>query len=428
MRVCVIGAGVVGVTTAWELASAGHQVTVIEQRDGVAGECSFGGGGFVAPGLATLGAAAGLPANSLRALFDVPGAVRLPPAPRTLSWLRRWNRARPDAVPMRCFDELAQFGRARLAELRDEHRLGYERCDGALVLLRSVAQWQACEAQCAQLESLGVRHAVVDAKRCREIEPGLADEPELAGGVHLPDAEIGNCRQFAQSLKVAAQRRGVEFRFLTRVARIEPGAQPSVTAEPSSEPRERGRPAEPASTEHYDAVVVCAALGAPALLRPLGLALPLLPVWGYSITAPLRHFEAHPDVGPRSGVVDAAGGIMISRLGARVRVAGRFEVGGSPERLDPRAIDALHRSLHEWFPGVANLAQVQRWKGARPLLPHGAPLVGGTRWPGIWLNLGHGANGWALACGCAQLIAGAFSGEAAPIDVTPFAIERLGTA
>jgi len=172
-------------------------------------------------------------------------------------------------------------------------------------------------------------------------------------------------------------------------------------------------------------VVVCAALGSNALLRPHGLPLPMQAVHGYSVTAPLRRHEAHPDFGPRAGLMDERYKVAISRLGGRVRVAGSAEIGGSPTRHNARAIATLYKVLHDWFPGVAHMSQAQRWKGARPMLPDGPPVLGASGIEGIWLNLGHGSSGWALSCGSARVLAELIAGRAPPIDLEGLGIERL---
>jgi D-amino-acid dehydrogenase len=178
-------------------------------------------------------------------------------------------------------------------------------------------------------------------------------------------------------------------------------------------------------TERFDAVVVAAALASARLLRPLGLKLPLQPVYGYSITAPLRRHEAHPDHGPRSALIDERYKVAISRLGARVRVAGGAEIGGSAERNNPQALATLYKVLHDWFPGCARLNQAQVWKGARPMLPDGPPLLGRSGIDGVFLNLGHGSSGWALACGSARVLVDAIAGRPAALDVDGLGIERL---
>jgi D-amino-acid dehydrogenase len=172
-------------------------------------------------------------------------------------------------------------------------------------------------------------------------------------------------------------------------------------------------------------VLVCAAMGATALLAPIGLRLPLLPVYGYSVTAPMRHVEAHPDLGPRSGVMDERYKVAITRLGTRLRVAGGAELGGSPHQHNAAALATLHKVLHDWYPGVAKLAQAQTWKGARPMLPDGPPVLGQSGIAGVWLNLGHGSSGWALACGSARLLADMLAGRAPSIPVDGLSVDRL---
>jgi D-amino-acid dehydrogenase len=180
-----------------------------------------------------------------------------------------------------------------------------------------------------------------------------------------------------------------------------------------------------ARTASFDAVVVCGGVDSVQMLRPLGVKLPLVPVHGYSISAPIRE----PLNAPRSGIMDERYKVAISRLGNRVRVAGSAEIGGAPDFKRPSAIQTLYKVLHDWFPGAAQLANtgaaVQEWKGARPMLPDGPPLVGATGLPGVWLNLGHGSSGWALSCGSARVVADLMAGRAPEIDVEGLGIERL---
>jgi D-amino-acid dehydrogenase len=206
---------------------------------------------------------------------------------------------------------------------------------------------------------------------------------DFYGAVHLPEDEVGNCRQFALLLKNEAQRRGVEFSFNTTVssAVVNNGVLVAVNGEMNS--------------RKYDAAVLCAGLDSVRLLEPLGLRIPLVAVHGYSISTAIREsLDA-----PVSAVMDERYKVAISRLGNRVRVAGSAELGGSRDKKRPSSMQTLYKVLHDWFPGAANPSgTAQEWKGARPMLPDGPPIIGASGISGVWLNLGHGSSGWALSC------------------------------
>lgn len=422
MRIAVIGAGIVGVTTAWELAADGHEVTVFERRGTVAAETSFANAGVIAPGYVTPWAAPGMPRKVLRQLFAAHAPVRLAglPRPALLRWLWRWWRA-CDAATFEAnrsaMHGLARYSHECLRVLGKDLGLDYERRDGYLVLLRTPREVQLARAGLKLLAEWGVDFHVVDAARCRQIEPALEPATPLAAGVHLPHDGVGNCRQFAQALKTEAQRSGVQFRFEHDIRAIEPGAPLKL--------RWSGADEQWSQDAAFDAVVVCAALGARALLKPLGVRLPLQPVYGYSVTAPLRHFDGYPDPGPRAGLMDEAYKVAITRLGQRIRVAGSAELGGAAERLSPAPLATLYKVLDDWFPGAAQPGQAQVWKGARPMLPDGPPVLGASPVPGVWLNLGHGSSGWALACGSARVVADTIAGRTPAVDVARLGLDRL---
>ena len=427
MRVAVIGAGIVGVTTAYELASDGHAVTVYERRSSVSEETSFANAGVVAPGYVTPWAAPGMPTKVLRHLLGRHAPVRLglPMAPGQLRWLWRWWRAcRPAvyAANRAQMYRLARYSQQRLNQLTSALALERERSPGYLVLLRSNRELAQARGGLKLLAELGVNFALVTPERARQIEPGLNPQTPLHAAVHLPDDEVGNCRQFSHLLKAQAQALGADFRFQREVMAIRSGPTPVVVHRVAEGPERSA----PTLEDSVDAIVVCAAIGSVKLLAPLGLRLPLLPVYGYSLTAPLRHLDHHPDAGPRSGVMDERYKVAISRLGARVRVAGSAEIGGRPEAHNPSAIATLYKVLDDWFPGCAQQAKVQAWKGARPMLPDGPPVVGASGKAGIWLNLGHGSSGWALSCGSARLIADQIAGRSASIDAEGLSLTRLG--
>ncbi len=424
MRLAVIGAGIVGVTTAFELARDGHEVTVFERRASVAEETSFANGGVLAPGHLLAWTAPGLPGRLLRRQLSPDDPARLvhPIGLDQWRWLWRWWRASSAARAQQSrlhLHRLARYSQQRLRALTHELRLDYEQADGYLILLRTPLELTQARDSLKQLAELGVGFRLVDADRARALEPGLNPQAHLHAAVHLPNDGAGNCRQFAHLMRGEGQRLGVQFRFQRTVLRVEPGRQ-SLVHHVGTEPA-----VGTAESTAFDGVVVCAALGAPDLLAPLGCRLPLAAVHGHSITAPLRIRDGYPDLGPRAAVRDQHHQVTITRLGQRVRVSGSAEFGSGSRRGSDNAVKLLYKVLDEWFPGCAQLAQVQSWKGARPTLPDGPPVLGPSGAEGVWLNLGHGASGWALSCGSARVLADQIGGRAPGIDTTGLGVERL---
>lgn len=390
MKIAIVGAGIVGVTTAYELASDGHDITVFEQRSAAAEEASFATAGLLAPHLTTPWAVPGfghvLQLMGSRATLRLAGGL----GRANIGWLRRWRRAASArSAPAAALERLAQYSQARLHAIASQHELDFEASDGRLLLLRTQQERDQLQPALQVLRDGGVAVHEVDAGVARQIEPGLSPEAPLVGAIHLPSASAGNCRLFAQQLRQGIQGSGVHFAFNTCVERISVTPLGVVL---------QGRP-EP---QRFDAVVMCAGSASAALLPATGLRLPLAAVYGYSVSAPLRE-ATHA---PRASVVDAARQVTITRLGQRVRIAGGAELAGPAAAHHTPTLQSLYRTLNEWFPGSAQLSSgVQVWRGARPMLPDGAPVVGASGLPGLWLNTGHGAGGWALACGSARAVA-----------------------
>jgi D-amino-acid dehydrogenase len=418
MKIAVIGAGIVGITTAYELAADGHEVTAFERRGAAAEETSFANAGVVAPGSVTPWAAPGMPAKVLGNLLSRHAAVKLslPLSGNDLAWMWKWwrackletylsNRAR--------LQRLAFYSRERLHHLTTVLQLDYDRSDGYTVLLRSEKDSRLVQPGLQVLRDAGVAFSEINAKAVRQLEPAINPDTEFLGGIHLPDDEVANCRQFALLLKDKARDLGVKFEFNTTVAQLNQEQAASVLIAGEDSPRQ------------FDRVVMCAGLASAALLKPLGLNIPMTAVYGYSISAPIRE----PLNAPRSALMDERYKVAISRLGNRVRVAGSAELGGSLGKHRASSVQTLYKVLHDWFPGAAQNANtgasVQVWKGARPMMPDGPPLIGESGISGLWLNLGHGSSGWALSCGSARALADAMAGKAADVDMEGLGIGRL---
>jgi D-amino-acid dehydrogenase len=435
MRIAVVGAGIVGVTTAQALHEDGHEVTVYERRSSVATEASFANAGWLAPGYVTPWAAPGMVRKVLGQWHARDAAVRLgglPDAALTRWLWRFWRACDAASYPARrgAMLALARDSLARTRALAEALHIEHERAQGVLVLLRDEDEVKQSRAGLKVLAELGLNFHLLGAEACRRVEPALDAAAPLRAGIHLPEADVGNCRQFALQLKTALQQQGVEFKLLHHVQGLDTSVEGGVELQVSELPNDADTTLDttrPAGAlipfvEHYDAAVVCAAQGAPALLPALRM--PLQPVYGYSITLPVRHHEAHPDMGPRGGLMDERYKVAITRLGDRIRVAGSAELGGSARRLAEAPVATLYRVLQDWFPSATRHAAGQTWKGARPMLPDGPPAIGASGSPGVWVNTGHGSSGWALACGSARLLADLVAGRAPALDAEPFSPQR----
>ena len=416
MKVVVLGAGVIGVTSAWYLAEAGHEVVLVDRQPGPALETSFANAGEVSPGYASPWAAPGIPAKALRWLFMKYAPLIVQPRldAAMLAWLvamlRNCTSARYALNKSRMV-RLAEFSRDELIALRTQLGIDYDqRSQGTLQLFRTQKQLDASASDIAVLQDYGVPYELLDGDGCVHAEPGLAaSRDRFVGGLRLPDDETGDCHIFTNQLAERLPAMGVELLYDTQVKGLDRDGDRIVGVR-----TDRG-------TLRADAFVVALASHSPALLRPLGIRLPIYPVKGYSITLPI----ADAARAPTSTLLDESYKVAITRLGDRIRVGGMAEISGFNNSLPARREETLRHSLNDLFPGAAdNDAPSNFWSGLRPMTPDSTPIIGATPISNLYLNAGHGTLGWTMACGSGRLIASIVGGEQPPIDPSGLGLAR----
>jgi D-amino-acid dehydrogenase len=390
-----MGAGVIGVTSAYYLAKAGCDVVVVDRQPGAGLETSFANAGEVSPGYASPWAGPGVPWKAVKWLLDRHGPLVIRPqfSAAMWIWMARMLRnctAERYAVNKARMVRLAEYSRDRLWTLRADTGISYdERSRGTLQVFRSESQLHGMEKDVKLLRHYGVPFEILDRAGCVAAEPGLAGSQRLiVGGLRLPGDETGDCHLFTQRLAQLAAEAGVRFLYNTAItALVTSGTQ--VTGISTS-----------AGLLQSDTYIMALGSYSPLLLRPLGIAIPVYPVKGYSITVPI----IDPARAPVSTVMDETYKVAITRLGDRIRVGGTAEVGGYSSDLSPSRRATLDRSLTDLFPNGGDLSQATFWSGLRPMTPDGPPVIGPTAYGNLLLNTGHGTLGWTMACGSASLL------------------------
>ena len=406
MKICVLGAGVVGLTTAYALARRGHEVTVVEAHARVGQGASLANGAQLSYSYVAPLADASVWRNLPKYLFGRDSPLSWRPAFDAAQW--RWigrfllacnagASARTTAELLR----LAFLSRDCLAELQRELKLEFDlRRAGKLVMLSSGAALEAARRQVEVQRRLGCEQRVLAVRDCVDLEPALAaSRARWVGGVYTASEQVGDCAAFCRQLAAALALQANPVRF-------------ALGATVDGAVMESGRVLAlrtPRADVGADAFVLANGVGSVRSAAQMGFALPIYPLKGYSVT-----FAAPAGAGvPSVSVTDLANKIVYARLGQRLRVAGRVDIVGADVSLDARRWQALARQARRLFPaldegngaghGAADLAP---WAGLRPATPGGAPIIGRSVVPNVFVNAGHGALGWTLACGSAELLAG----------------------
>lgn len=415
MKIVVLGSGVIGVTSAWYLAKAGHEVTVLDRATGPALETSFANAGQLSFAYTTPWAAPGIPLKAVKWAFQRHAPLVLQPlaALKQAGWLGQMLancNATAYARNKERMLRVSEYSRDCLATLRDETGIAYDgRRQGTLQVLRTEQQVAAVGKDLKVLKEEGVPFEVLTPDECLSYEPGLkGSRHRLAGGVLMPTDETGDCFKFTNRLATLAEAAGVTFRWGVSILGLDREGDRIVGVETSE-----GRVTA-------DAYVVAMGSFSPALVKPLGLALPVAPLKGYSLTIPIVDAEKAPE----STIMDEAYKVAITRLGDRIRVGGLAEIAGFDARLSNRRRATLEKSVSELFGGAGDLAKASFWTGFRPATPDGTPVIGRTPVSNLWLNTGHGTLGWTMSCGSAALLADLVSGRAPAIDAADLGIAR----
>jgi D-amino-acid dehydrogenase len=400
VKIIVLGAGVVGVSAAWYLAAAGHEVTVIERRDAPGLETSFANGGQIAAAHAEPWARPSAVPKILRWLGREDAPLLFRPCADWKQW--EWGlRFLWECLPGR-FERnrrklagLAGYSRECLRALRAELGIRYDQLERGV--LRFATSARDFDVLARDAEAIG--QEVKSASECLALEPALRHSTDpVVGGVYDPKDESGDAFRFTQELARLAAARGVVFRFGTAIQSIEAAA-----GEVRSIQLQAGK------SVSADAYVVSLGSYSPLLLAPLGIRIPVYPLKGYSITLPLGPGEAA--AAPTVSLTDEAFKIVISRLGNRLRAAGTAELTGYDTSVNPMRCAAIARRIRELFPGLGGITTVENWAGLRPATPDNVPLIGKTKFRNLYLNTGHGTLGWTLACGSGSVLADLISGR-----------------
>jgi D-amino-acid dehydrogenase len=415
MRILILGGGVVGVTSAYYLARAGHEVTVLERQPGAGLETSFANAGQVSPGYSAPWAAPGIPFKALKWLMmrHRPFVIWPRLDPSLAWWLSRMlANCTADAyrVNKARMVRLAEYSRDSLIALRAETGIEYDhRVQGTLQLFRTQQQLDHVDADVAVLEEYDVPYSLLDRQGCIDAEPALAKTADkFVGGLRLPGDETGDAHLFTQRLAALAATLGVQFSYGRSVKRIltDGDAVAGVVTD--------------MGTMTADRYVVALGSYSPALLAPLGIRLPVYPVKGYSLTVPITQ----PDAAPVSTVMDETFKVAITRLGDRIRVGGTAELAGFDLRLRGPRRRTLEHSVGDLFPEGGDLARATFWTGLRPMTPDGTPVVGPTLYRNLFTNTGHGTLGWTMACGSARVLSDLVTGRATEIESSDLGLGR----
>ena len=412
MRVIILGSGVIGVTSAYYLAKAGHDVTVIDRQPGPALETSFANAGQISPGYASPWAAPGIPLKAMKWMVQKHAPLSITPDGTLFQLQWMWQMlqnctAERYAINKERMVRLAEYSRDCFKALRASTGIEYEgRQQGTTQLFRTQQQLDGAAKDIRVLEETGVPYQLLSREQLIQAEPGL-DQNKLVGGLRLPNDETGDCQLFTTRLTAMAEQLGVKFRYGVDITGL-------ATAGDEIKGVQCGDQLLTA-----DSYVVALGSYSTALLKDI-VNLPVYPLKGYSITVPIVNAEA----APVSTILDETYKIAVTRFDDRIRVGGMAEIAGFSRALNPRRRETLEMVVNDLFPGAGDTAKASFWTGLRPMTPDGTPIVGRTGLRNLYVNTGHGTLGWTMSCGSAQLLSDLISSRRPAIYADDLSVSR----
>jgi D-amino-acid dehydrogenase len=412
MKVIVLGAGLLGVTSAYFLRQQGHDVTVIDRQASPAAETSFANGGQISVSHAEPWANPSAPLKVLKWLGkeDAPLLFRIRADMRQWLWGLQFLRECTPARTRHNIEQIVRLGtysRDTLQQLRRDIGIQYdERTQGILHFYTSQEEFDGAEGPAAQMRALGCDRRVISADEAVKLEPALRHiRPQLAGATYTAEDESGDANRFARELVTRCEADGVQFLMSHTVTALrEAGGRIDHVEATDSEGRFQRLRA--------DAYVLAMGSLSPLYAQPLGIKLPIYPAKGYSVTMPVKDAAMAHQV----SLTDDEYKLVFSRLGDRLRIAGTAELNGYDRDLNRVRCEAIVKRVEQLFPGAGDSEQAQFWTGLRPATPSNVPIIGRSKLPNLFMNTGHGTLGWTHSCGSGKSIARIVSGLEPEVD------------
>jgi len=416
MKAVIMGAGIAGITNAYYLAKEGYEVTVVDRQDAPAMETSFANAGMIAPGHSFTWNSPSAPMKLLKSLFGAKGSLKLKLStdPRFYAWgLKFLQNCSAEKAKEKTLVKLSlcQYSQKATKDLAAEAGLDYDYLgNGILYLYREPQNLEAGVAHMKMMRDQGLKIDVLDREGCARVEPALGlVKDRIAGAIHCPDDESGDCAKFTTGLAAVLKRMGVTFKFGTTVEGIEVAGD-KVTGVLTDKGKVTG-----------DLYILSLGSYSQLVAKNLDINLPVYPVKGYSLTLPIDGRNNAPN----TPTVDEENLVAVTRLGDRMRMTATAEFSGYDNSRRPSDFDHMIAAARDLYPESCNFAKPEYWSCLRPMTPDGPPVLGRGKQKNMYLNTGHGHMGWTMACGTARITTDIIQGRKPEIDATGMLVDRF---